>query len=416
MPLLDIQVEELGEYLQAGEKKTVRVTVIAPASNVYPVRVTPVDTIPDNNVELDTSMLPSNLILNPGDTCILGLDITFTEPGRVTLEEIELQTVPIGGPDYLSERISLGAIGCNVLPSLARQLAITTRLICRYGEAVKVAIDLEHKGADELHMVMVSVGPTERLRSGVTRRVYDKMSLGRKESNEFVVVGENIDVDVQATWREEQLRHHVTLQIPDVPNEARHFTEFRFLQPRNLTTDRILIRPDYEHIEIIPTGGIFSVYGGNARYFVTIVSDKANVTELKLLPAPGVEVNPVKEKGMQFEITVVENPVIRQTVRLLYTMTAGGKHYQSEIYLNIVPTKTKLFHEARTQGWAVTLAGLAVVVPPLFRHDDASSGIFDHLVDLIEKRFLNFLMVLSIPLIWVALWLLNLTLRQFDDA
>ncbi|MCE9530901.1 MAG: hypothetical protein K8T89_07235, partial [Planctomycetes bacterium] len=194
--------------------------------------------------------------------------------------------------------------------------------------------------------------------------------------------------------------------------------EYRFLEPRNFAKDTITIKPEKEVIEVVSKGGVYQVFGGKSRYDVTILPTDPNASEVVLLPAAGrVEVSDVAKDGRaaRFIITVLDNPTLRQTVRLDYTFTINGQPSQGEIYLSIRPSNEKLWTVAFTAGVALTAKGLLGFGPALFK-PESDAGIFEHIGDLFQARWSDLIQMASIPFIRAGLWLVDVIMRQFDDV
>jgi len=410
---------EPSRQVPVGEKFTLRMTVTCPPDRSFAMAIRSLQTSNQKRVGLDTSMIPRELILQPGEVCTLAVDVTFHDAGLQDTNLIEMQIDPVNGPDHLRKVLSLPSHQIRVVPSLTKVLDVSVARICQYGAAVKLEIAMKYYGEHELKDVEWTMGPENQVRSGVTRRRFPLMKQVARFCDEMVMLGSEIDINFAATCQGERIQIQRTLKIPEKAEIDQAIPEFRFLEPRNFTKDTITIKPEKEVLEVVSKGGIFPVFGGKSRYDVTILPTNSNATNVTLLPAAGrVEVSNVAKDGRasRFIITVLDNPTLRQTVRLDYTFMIDGQPSQGEIYLSIRPTNSKLWMVAFTAGVALTAKGLLGFGPALFRPETGDSGFFEHISDLFDKRWTDLVQMASIPFIRAGLWLTDVVMRQFDDV
>ena len=140
---------------------------------------------------------------------------------------------------------------------------------------------------------------------------------------------------------------------------------------------------------------------------------------MRLYAAAGqVEVEPRAKSGRQwpFLVTVVENPMFTQLVRLDYDVQVPGAPLRGEFYLSIRPTGLRRWGFAATAGLAITLKGAASVGPLLLRGDGGADFVLENLHELLERRWLDAGQALSIPIIWAGLWLADRGWRSVQEG
>ena len=414
-----IDVPKPWDSVPAEEQVWLQVVIACEKSLPCAVAIPAIQHKKRDSVDVDVSMVPRDLRLLPGEVCVLTIGFRFRLAGTSDLSDIIIQVNPDeGSNDFEAQLIKLPAHSFRVVPSLAKEIRVSVARICQYEAAVKVEVEIEHHGSSELRDVEWIIGPEDRIRSGVTRRRLLAMQPGVKLRYEMVVVGKQIEIDITAKCQGERVSTQQALTILETSETQEQSRTFRFLEPRNFTKDTITIKPEKETKEVVSTGGVFPVFGGKSRYDVTILTNNPNATSVKLLPVAGqVEATSVAKNGRAslFVITVVENPVFRQTVRLDYIVMVDGQSLQGEIYLSIRPTNGKLWMVALTAGLALTAKGLFAVVPAVF-HPDSTSGLFEHVGSLFEKQWSDLAQIASVPVIRGVLWLIDVVMRQFDDV
>ncbi|MCE9531200.1 MAG: hypothetical protein K8T89_08775, partial [Planctomycetes bacterium] len=211
---LHFELIEPCRQIEVGEKFTLRLAVTCPSERQYPMAIVSIHSDPANRIDVDTSMLPRELVLRPAEVCTLAVDVTFRDAGMTDTNRIDVEMKPIGGPDYLGKILPLPAHPIRVVPSLAKELDFKVERICQYGSAVKVEIDLKYNGTHDLTDVEWTFGPSQQVRSGVTRRRLPLIKEGNRFADEMVIVGDRIEIDLSATCQKERIRIQKKESIP----------------------------------------------------------------------------------------------------------------------------------------------------------------------------------------------------------
>jgi|GEM_PF-3434941 len=418
LPPVAISLIEPPPQASLGRRFVLRAEIASPGGKQDAVRVHGFKVLDGRRADIDTSMVPRELTLSAGERCLVSFDVAIHEPGSFNTSVIEFQVSPINGPDHLRTLLLLPAHEIRVLPALIDEIEITSTRICSYGTAAKIEIQLRHVGTFALSHVEWELTPADRIRAGITHRRLSSLNCGEILRDELVVTGDRLDVRLKATCNGERVEISRTLSVANGSGGDGEPAEFRFLEPRNFTRDTITIKPEKDVHDVVAIGGVFPVYGGKSRYEVTILPTHPNATSVNLLPAAGrVEVTAVPRAGRAspFVITVLDNPTLRQTVRLDYTVMVEGQPFQGEIYLSIRPTNSKLWMVAITAGLALTAKGLLGLGPALFRPDSSDESLIEHLAGLLEARWSDLIQMLSILVIRTGLWVIDLVMRQFED-
>ncbi len=415
-----VSIPRIWDSVPAGEQVWLQVVVECANSMPCPVIIPPIRHKKRDLVDVDESMVPKDLQLLPGEVCVITVGLRFRCAGMSNLNDILIEVNPVcRSIDFDNHLLEIPSNLFRVLPSLAKEISFTVSRICQYGSAVKVELEVVHCGTSDLSGVEWKVGPADRIRSGVTHRRLAGMKQDDKYRYEMVLTGKEIEIEASAICQGERVACQQLLTIPDSSQIAEESRQFKFLEPRNFTADTITIKPEKEAKEVLSSGGVFPVFGGKSRYEVIILPRNPDALGVKLLPVAGqVEVSTLARDGRSsaFVITVVENPVLRQTVRLDYIMTVNGHPLQGEIYLSIRPTNSKLWLVSMTAGFALTARGVVAVGPALFRLDDSGNNILEHVAELFEKRWTDLIQLTCVPIIRAGLWVVDFVMRQFDDV
>ncbi len=213
----------------------------------------------------------------------------------------------------------------------------------------------------------LSVGPPGRVLAGVTLRREPVLCPGQRCVFELVAAGEVLEFAFAGSADGERVTGAQTVAVGAAEDRPPEHSSFTFLEPRSLTTDQVTVQPDDGGPGVAPVGGVYPVYGNKARYLVAIVPSREAAEDVELYGAAGqveVEERPSAGRERTFLVTVVENPILTEVVRLYYDVALPGKTLRGELYLSIRPTGWKHWRIALTAGAAVTLKGLAAVTRP----------------------------------------------------
>jgi hypothetical protein len=206
------------------------------------------------------------------------------------------------------------------------------------------------------------------------------------------------------------------MPVPSIESGPAGSPPFAFLEPRALPTDRITVLPAEGGAEVRPGRGVIPVVAGR-RYVVTVYPSHPGAKDVDLLGAAGqAEVESMKSEGgaWAFVVTVVDNSWLTQVVRLYYDVDIPGGVLRGELYLSVRPSSSRLWAIAATAGAAVTIKGLTALAPALVNPEGPWSELLTGFPDLLQKRWTDWLQLVSIPLIRVGLWVIDRVIRFFQ--
>jgi hypothetical protein len=221
-------------------------------------------------------------------------------------------------------------------------------------------------------------------------------------------------LSLAATVSGERVSERRSLPVPAAHGRANGHQPFVFLEPRALTVDRISLRPSDGSPEVQSVRGIYPVKSGHQEYVVTICPSDPQAKGVELLRAPGlveVERRGCERKEWSFLLTVVGDSLLSQVVRLYYDVQLPARVLRGELYLAVRPSSTKLWTVAATAGVAVTARGLTALAPTLLHPEFMREDLLAGMSELLERRWLDWLCLLSIPLIRAGLGTLDRLLR-----
>jgi hypothetical protein len=414
--LVEIDVPDTWDRIPANEFVPLPLVIRRPADQTGPVTLAFVNHADAKRVTLNTDLFQRDVSLRPGESYALTLDVQFHSPGRVNLSEVYVEVKPAVGDSTL---VRLPARDVQVVPSLTRQLDAKVERICTYDSSSKLEVSLQHVGETVWTDMEIGVGPAGRLRAGVACHRWPEFRRDQCKRFEIVVDGDTVELTLAGTADGERVTGRRSLLVPPAdagPVEHRPFT---FLEPRALTTDRITIQLADGGPELQLRRGKIPVYGGGERYMVTIHPSEPHAKAVDLLGAPGqVEVEPMRSEGRAwfFLLTVVDNSWLTQTVRLYYDVEIPDRVLRGELFLMVQPSNVKLWTLAATAGAAITIKGFTALVPALVHPEHQRDDMISGLLELLEKRWTDWLQLLSIPVLRVGLGFVDRLLRPFREG
>ena len=416
---LTIQVSDPRDLVPVGEFVPLRMIVALDDSAPFKV-IIPAGGVRHLRAAVSTEMLLRDVTLSPGDTVSVTVGFRFDTPGPQNLRDFAVQVNPVGRPDKERGFMPLPDHPFRAVPSLDAALSLELTRICAYGEAVKVEVVLQNQSTVELRELELQFGPVEVLRSGPLVRREGRLPAGGGASFELIVAGGEVECYAAATIAGERVESRWVRRIPgEATSSSESQAHFSFLEPRALTTDRLTLMPEGGGSEAILTNGVFPVRGGKSRYVVTVHPSHPQASSVRLYAAAGqVEVEAHAKSGRQwpFLITIVDNPMFTQLVRLDYDVQVHGAPLRGEFHLSIRPSKFRVWTFAATLGLAITLKGAASVGPVMFRGDGGLEFAFENLAELFERRWIDGLQALSIPIIWTGLWAADRIWRPLQEG
>ena len=253
----------------------------------------------------------------------------------------------------------------------------------------------------DLEDLILRFGPASGVRAGPLVRRLARLRPGERVTVELVVAGGALEVAAAATLAGERVEETRSLPVPaGDPGGSDAPPLYAFLEPRALTTDRVTLAPEGGGAPVEAAGGVFAVRGGG-RYLLTIHPTRPAATGVRVYAAAGrVEVEPqaAAAGAWPFLVTVVDNPLLTQAVRLDYDVEAAGQPpLRGEFYLSVRPATVRRWLFALTAGAAVTVKGVTAIVPALWRDDPGRDFVLEDLPELLAARATDAWQAVSIP-------------------
>ena len=422
LPLVTIEATERWDKIPAGDTIPLRVTVSRPA-NQHDAVFIPANGLRHQSqaLRIATDLLTREVELRPGESFTVEISVRFDVCGLEDLSRFSIVVKPSWAnsiADY--QLVPLPAHPFRVVPSLDRAVDVQVTRICKYDNAEKVEVVVLNQSSSDMTDVELTIGPSDSVRAGPLRRREPRLRPKQEIRFDLVVTCETIEFTLAATIDGERVESKRSLAMPS--REHHHAdtpAAFVFLEPRALTTDRITLVPEGTSAEVTGTAGVFPVRGGKSRYVLTVYPSHPQATSVRLYSAAGqVEVEPITKPGHQwsFLITIVENPMLTQLVRLDYDVQVSGTPLRGELYLSVRPTNWKLWGFAATGGLALTAKGVAGLGPALLRYDGGVDGLVEHLGNLVELRWFDWLQAGSILVIRGGLWVADRVWRPLQEG
>jgi len=116
-------------------------------------------------------------------------------------------------------------------------------------------------------------------------------------------------------------------------------------------------------------------------------------------------------------MTVVDNPVVTQSVRLDYDVQVPGETLRGELYFSIRPSTGKLWAVAVTAGAAVTVRGAVAVGSNVFTQDNLIEMVLTDGIELFQRSWTDSIQLLFIFVIRLGLSIVDRLLwRPFQEG
>jgi hypothetical protein len=281
-PIL-IEVPEAWDQVPAGELVHLRLLLRRPVDQEGSVTIPYVNHRDPAQVSLNTDLVQREITLDPGECYALTVGVLFHTPGPTSLSRFYVQVNPTEGESTL---VNLPDKLVRVVPSLETQVQVRAERICAYEQGVKMELYVQHDGDTVWQDFEVAVGPSDRVQAGATCRRQATFSPGQQMTFEVVVAGEGLEVALvgQANGARVVARHRVIIPGTDTATHGRR--PFTFLEPRALTTDRIVVHPVGGGKELSPERGTVPVSGGGERYSVKIYPSDQQAIDVVLVGVP----------------------------------------------------------------------------------------------------------------------------------
>lgn len=367
----------------------------------------------DAAADLDADLFERDTPLGPGEVYRCTVVARFRRAGRYE----DPPFVIIAGVDDAGRAVRVPTPPIRVVPSLGGEIRARAESICTYDGATKVDVTLAHAGSTRFDDFRFTVGPLEAVRAGVSDQCRPAFVRGEEIKFTTVVGADALALELNAQVGGEPIGPiSVRLPVPPV-REAEAVLPFRFLEPKKLTQADVRVTTlDEARAAIRPAGGLFVVTGGGDKYRVEITPAHPQAQGVKLRGASGlVEVveAPSDAGTWAFQMVVVSNAVFTTTAALHYDVVTPDGPQQGELTLSIRPKNGRLWVVAATAGAAVTVKGVAAVVPAVLSPGDWLDAAQDAAMKVTTVR--DLVQLLSIPLIRVGLWVVDRVFRPFQD-
>ena len=367
----------------------------------------------DPQADLDADLFERDTPIGPGEIYRCTVTAHFRTAGRYS----DSPFVVLAGVDTEGRVIPVPTPAIRAVPSLCGEIRTRAESICTYDAGTKVDVTLAHAGATRFDNFRLRVGPVGAVRAGVSDQCRPAFSKGDEIKFTTVVGAERLTLELDAFVSGERVGPvSVPLAIPKV-RDAESAVPFRFLEPRKLTqADVRVFTLDEERASITPASGLFTVYGGGEKYRVEIKPAHPQAQGVKLRGVSGmVEVVEVPSDAgtWVFQMVVVSNAVFTTTATLHFDVLTPEGPQQGELALSIRPKSGRLWVVAATAGAAITVRGVAAVVPAILNPPDFWSTAHAALMKVTSFWYLT--QLLSIPIIRAGLWVIDRLLRPLQD-
>ena len=420
-PPVTIQLLDPPEVVAAGETVPLRFSITCAPDQSVAV-VLPASGVRHPSAELDADLMTDDVTLQPGDTASLTVGVRLAVPGDADWSQFRIQVNPITGQDQDRALVSLPPRSFRVTPSLDRSLELRLTRVCTYGDAAKVEVIARNGSAADLTNLELETGPASAIRMGPLKKCVPLLRPGDEVKFDLVVAGPEVEFTVGALIggvRLEGVRRRVVPSHETRPDAPKAFV---FLEPRALTTDRVVLTAEQGGAERQSANGVYPVRGGKSRYRLTIYPTDPRAISVRLYTAAGrveVEDHPADVgRAWPFTITVVDSPLLTQLVRLDYDVELPGQTLRGELFLSIRPTAGKLWTIAATAGLTMTIRGLTNAGPILssFFGDGEFESALERIPELLEKKWFELFQLLSIFVFRAALWLIDAIWRPIEEG
>ena len=420
-PPVTIELLEAPEVVAAGEDVWLRFAVTCEPGQSVSV-VLPAEGVRHPQAKIDTDFMTDEVRLKPGDRASLSVGVHLAEPGNGDWSAFRVQVNPLTGNDADRAFVNLPKRPFRITPSLDRCLQLSLARVCTYGDAAKVEVVARNGCADDLTDLELEVGPPESVRMGPLKKCVAVLRPGDEVKFDLVVSAPSVAFAVNALVNGSRLQGMRCHMVPSHEARLDAPAAFRFLEPRALTTDRVTLAREKNGEELTPRNGLHPIRGGKSHYVLTIYPTRPEAIGVRLYKAPGrveVESHPPTGRAWSFTITIVENPMLTQLVRLDYDVELpNDKALRGEIYLSIRPTWTKLWGVAATLGITLTAKGFYELASAgtLLRLDDGIGAAAEHLPELLAQRGTKLLPLLSVPGFWLLLYAADRVWRPIEEG
>jgi hypothetical protein len=364
--------------------------------------------------ELDADLFERDVLLLPGESYRCTVVARFRTAGAYPEPLFQVQV----GRDGQTARPRVPTLPIRVVPSLLGELRVAAESICTYDHGTKVDVTLTHAGTTRFEDFRLAAGPVAALHAGMCEQRRPALAGGDVVRFTTVVAADALELVLNASAGGQEVGPvPVRLPVPPV-KDATTAPPFRFLEPRRLTQADVRVFTLDESAErVLPESGVYPVSGGGTKYRVEIRPAHPQAQAVRLRGLSGsVEVAdiPAAAGAWAFQMVVVSNPLLTTPAALYFDVTTPDGPQQGELNLSVRPRSGKLWLVATTAGFAVTVKGLAALVPALVNPGDFFGALGEALRNV--DTFWDLLQFLSIPVIRAGLWAVDRITRPFQEG
>ncbi len=288
---------------------------------------------------------------------------------------------------------------------------------CTYEHVgTKADVRVEHIGTNQLANLRLQLSPQDKIRAGYAEQYRAEFKPGDDLHFTAVVDADQLALTAEGT-NDGQVTSPVTWTRPvQAVQTATAMTTYRFLEPRKLSDADIELRSISEEAAVVPLQHGAYVLKARQKYRLVIRPRHPHVEDVHLLSHHGVaevESLPVREGAWEFQLQLVSNSTWSTTSVLHYAMVTSDGLQQGELFLLIRPSAGRQWTLAATLGAALTIKGLAGIGLVLTNPE----GFWKTLAATLENFsfLLNIAYFISIPLIWIVIWVGNYIWEVLQD-
>jgi len=364
--------------------------------------------------ELDADLFERDLPIQPGEVYRCTVVGYFRNCGTLA----DPPFVVVAGLGGTARAIRIETPPIRVVPSLLAETQVVFESICTYDTSTKLDVTLTHVGHTTFENFQLTVGPATAILAGISDQRKPAFAPGDTIKFTTVVAAVDVELTFDGTASGERVGPvSKVVHVPPVQDTATR-PLFRFLEPKKLTEAKVTLRTLDDEPTLIPqAAGVHDVRGGGTKYRVEIRPTHPQASKVRLSGLSGsVEVTelPANPGTWAFQMVVLSNGVFTAPVALHYDVATPEGPQQGELNLAVRPSSTKLWLVAVTAGAAITVKGVAAVVPAIFSPGDVLDSLGAALTRV--DTLWDVLQFLSIPFIRVGLWFADKVACVFQDS
>jgi hypothetical protein len=393
---LSIELDCEGTEAFAGTWFPITVRLKCPASQPHCCRIRNIDCT-DKEIQLDSDLLQRDVELRRGESYRFTIYLNVPHVGVIKLSSIYVEVA-----GEVSDIFHFPDQELQIRPALGRDISIKEEPICSYGNVTKLQLTFHHQGGAPYENLRISFGPESAVHAG-KQQIHREVFRPNDEEVVMVATSEDLELTLTATTNDRaSLRFQK--KIPFRTIERKNGELFRFLELDKLSSDQILIRNKNRKGEPIALKRSAYPLVGGGNYQVVIRPQQAGVIDIQLKDVPGsiyvrAGAFDPEESVWKFDIDVAFSELLTKSERLIYRVTSKDGPLTGEIYVSLAPPGMNRWKFAIAVGIAATAQGVAALARALLNPEMNLEEVISGM-----KNNGNYspLLVLSIPLVWVA--------------